>query len=109
MEYLYYVIPAVGRRFYKDQKLMEEFHDMHQPYDGIAEGSIVFCPDSQKIAYWAKVDDKWSVFINGKDGKKYDRVISGGGEKIIFDSSDKFHYLAIKDSNIYLVEEIIKK
>jgi len=87
-------------------------------------GSIFFSPDSRHMAYAAKVGEKWTVVVDGKEGKQYDRFTAG--TTIVFDSAHDLHYLAdkeiakdsdwsaIKDSNrrddpiahdIYLVEE----
>jgi hypothetical protein len=112
-------------------------------YDGIGENSIIFSPDSKRVAYAARVGKKWFVVVdrkegkkyevagcllfssdsdivayiagvgnkqlvvvNGKEGKKYDAILKGGG--IIFDAPDSLHYLVLKDSDVYLVEERIK-
>jgi hypothetical protein len=48
------------------------------------------------------------VVIDGKEGKQYDVIITKGGGKILFDSADRFHYLAAKGNEIYLVEEEIR-
>jgi hypothetical protein len=74
-------------------------------YDGITAGPI-FSPDSQRVAYGAKLGDKQFVVVDGKEGKPYDAIVSEG--RIIFDSTDSFHYLAAKGDGIYLVEERIE-
>ena len=43
------------------------------------------------------------MVVDGTKGKEYDGIVGEG--KIIFDSPDSLHYLVLKDSNIYLVEE----
>ena len=55
--------------------------------------------------------NKSLVVADGKEGTQYDAIISGGrisGGRIVFDRLDSFHYLAVKGSEIYLVEETIK-
>lgn len=47
------------------------------------------------------------VVVDGQEGKQYDELVSG----IIFDSPDRFHYLASKGNEIYIEErkdEIIR-
>ena len=66
-------------------------------------------PDSRRVAYGAGVGNKWFVVVDGKEEKQYDKIFIAGGGKVIFDSPDSFHYLALKEgSKIYLVEERIK-
>jgi hypothetical protein len=85
-----------------------------KPYDAILPGSLTFSPDSQRVAYGAKGGNKnWFVVVDGNEGKKYDgflNIVSGpGGNRVIFDSPDAFHYLAeIGFERIYLVEERIE-
>ena len=55
-----------------------------------------------------EICNKWSVVVDGKEGKEYDMILSQGDVWIIFDSPDTLHYIAQKDNNIYLVEERIK-
>lgn len=49
---------------------------------------IVFSPDSEKIAYIAKKEDKWMIVINSKEGKLYDiispPIFSPDGQKIAY-------------------------
>ncbi|MEK6771560.1 MAG: hypothetical protein AABY62_07985 [Pseudomonadota bacterium] len=45
--------------------------------------------------------------MDGKEGKPYDGLLAGS--RIIFDSPDRLHSLAVKDgSSIYLVEEKLR-
>ena len=48
------------------------------------------------------------MVVDGKDGKKYDGIVTIGGGRIIFDSPDRLHYISVIGSSIYLVEEEIK-
>ena len=67
-------------------------------------GFPVFSPDSQHIAYYVILGNRRFVVVDDDEGKEYVYIIKGN---IIFDSPTSFHYLAIKDNKIYLVEETI--
>jgi Tol biopolymer transport system component len=76
-------------------------------YYGIIEGSLTFSPDSKHLIYGVLNSDGQSVVVDGKDGKAYDYIIFiYNGGSIVFDSQDRFHYLARKGKGVYLVEEI---
>ncbi|HEX7344322.1 MAG TPA: hypothetical protein VF398_08660 [bacterium] len=49
--------------------------------------------------------NKVCVIVNREAGPHYDGIVTTGGGKIIFDSSDRLHYLAFKGNKIYLVEK----
>ena len=72
------------------------------------QASFSASPDSKRVAYVAKAGDKWFAVVDGKEGKQYDSILTLQGGGIVFDSSDRLHYLACKGNSIYLVEEIIK-
>jgi hypothetical protein len=72
-------------------------------YDGCS--ILIFSPDSQRVAYRATAGNKRFVVVDGKEGKPYDDIVNRGGGRIVFDSSDSLHYLALKGNGIYLVEE----
>jgi hypothetical protein len=78
----------------------EEIED----YDSIS--NITFSPDSNHILFIAKDDDTWIEYlvVDGNEGKKFDKIIT----PILFDSEDSFHYMAILDDEVFLVEEQIK-
>ncbi len=73
-------------------------------YDGIVTDSVIFSPDSQRVAYGAGVNNKQFVVVDGKEGQPYDSIVAIGGGRIVFDSADSLHYLAQKGDDIYLVE-----
>ncbi len=56
----------------------------------------------------AQVGNKWLVVVDGVEGKQYDGIVSLGGGRIIFDSPDSLHYLALRDNSVYLVEDKIR-
>ena len=76
-----------------------------EEYDGIMQGFPIFAPDSNFVAYVARSDNKNLLVANGKKGDKYDAIIISKGGRVVFDSSNSLHYLAIKGKNIFLVEE----
>ncbi len=85
-----------------------EFSDrkLSKSYDGIIEGSLFYSPDNKHLLYGVLNGDKQFVVLDETDGTKYDFIIfiyDGGA--IVFDSLDRFHYLARKGGDIYLVEE----
>lgn len=89
-----------------DSKRMAILNEMEGPaYDDIL--SLAFSPDNKWLAYSARFGNKDFVIVNGNKGKVYDSFMGQG--EIIFDSPFKFHYLAIRDKVIYLVEEEIEK
>jgi len=75
-------------------------------YDGVT--GPIFSPDSKRVAYGAFLEGKGFVVVDGEEGKSYDGIITSVGGGIIFDSSDSLHYLAVKGSDVFLVEEKIK-
>lgn len=79
-----------------------------KPYDGIMPRTPIFSLDSRRVAYGAQVGNKKLVVIDRKEGKDYDDIVTDGGGKIIFDSPDSVHYLAVNADNIFLVEERLK-
>lgn len=52
--------------------------------------------------------NKRFVVVDGKEGKQYDDTLARAGGRIVFDSPDGLHYLAIKDNKMYLIEEKVK-
>jgi hypothetical protein len=70
-------------------------------------------PDSQRLAYAARIGEKRFVVADGQEGKQYDGIINLYGGRIVFDSPDRLHYLAVKKiaeynkNDIYLVQEKI--
>ena len=46
-------------------------------YDGIGERTLIFSPDSKRVAYAAIKGNKWCVIVDGKEDKQYDGVGEG--------------------------------
>jgi hypothetical protein len=78
-------------------------------YDDIAATMLTFfSPDGKRLAYGAKGGNRnWFVVIEGSEGKRYDSLLRGGN-RVVFDSPDAFHYLAETGERIHLVEEAIR-
>jgi len=78
-------------------------------YEDILKGTLIFSPDSEHLAYGAQEGNEQFVVLDGEEGKRYEGIVTISGGKIIFDSLDSLHYLALKGSNsIYLMEERVK-
>jgi hypothetical protein len=70
--------------------------------------SLRIGPNGKRVAYGTKAGNRWRVVIDGKEGKHYDGIVLRAGGRVVFDSSDSLHYLAVKGDSIYLVEEKIR-
>ncbi len=65
-------------------------------YDNIGNGSIVFSPDSRRLAYAAQSGNKRFVVADGKEWKHYDGV---GSQTLVFSpDSKKLAYVALKEN-----------
>jgi Tol biopolymer transport system component len=76
-------------------------------YDGIEE-DLYFSAGGQHVAMVAHVGDEELVVVDGVEGKPYDLIITLGGGKVQFDSEERFHYLAVKGGELFLVDESIE-
>jgi hypothetical protein len=85
------------------EKLIAQIDD-----SSLIQETFIVSPDSKRVAYGAIVGNKWFVVMDGKEDKQYDDIVILGGGKIVFDSADSLHYLALKGNSIYLVEEKMK-
>jgi hypothetical protein len=74
-------------------------------YHDIFEDMLLFSADGKKAAYMAKQGRSWFLVLDGEEGKSSDSIIFKSS--IIFHSSDALHYLAIKNSCIYLLHKEI--
>lgn len=75
-------------------------------YDAIRE-QLYFSGEGQRLAIVAHAGDEQLVVVDGVEGNRYDIVVTLGGGKVHFDAEDRFHYLAAKGGDLYLVEETI--
>jgi len=79
-------------------------------YGGIQKGSLVFSPDSKRLAYVAQGHERGEqhVVVDGRKGRYYDAIVAPQKSAgIIFDSPDQLHYIARKGNAFYLVENIL--
>jgi len=78
-------------------------------YDDLVQSSIIFSADGKHVSYGAKSGDKWFMVLDGKEGISYDESIMISKEaSFSANSSNMLHYLGLKGSSLYLVEETIK-
>ncbi|MBU0620868.1 MAG: hypothetical protein KJ795_03375 [Gammaproteobacteria bacterium] len=104
----------VAEKDFKSFVVVNEIEDEH--FDNIK--SLTFSPDGKFIVYaaYSKEINKWFIVVNGQKSQPYDFVMlqyaqAGEGEEytkggsLAFDSPDKFHFLAVKNQQIFLVEE----
>ena len=73
-------------------------------YDGT--GVPIFSLDSQHLIYGVQAGNKTMIIVDEKEGTPYDGVLKKEKETGIFISADHFSYLALKGSDIYLVNNI---
>jgi Tol biopolymer transport system component len=76
-------------------------------YDFIWVGTPVFTPDGNHIIYVAREGDKIFLVLDENESERKFGGISTIGGRITFDSTDKFHYIARRQGDIYLVRESI--
>ena len=76
-------------------------------YDIVQERSISFSPEGKHLAYAAGnyKEAKGFVVVDGKELQGYMDIVSIGGGRIVFDSSNNIHFLALKNNKFYLIEQ----
>ncbi len=69
-------------------------------------GYLTFTPDNRAPVYVAMNSKKAFTVVNEAEAaRQYDGIWNVRGEKLIFDSPKKFHYLGVREGKMYLVEE----
>src|SRR5262249_29886836 len=48
--------------------------DEGEPFDRIVHGSVVFSPDSSRVAFAAERQNKFSIVVDGKGGQPFDDI-----------------------------------
>ncbi len=69
---------------------------------------LYFSEQGERLAMVVSTGDHDMVVVDGVEGNPYDLVITLGGGKVQFEGADRFHYLAVKDGELLLVEETIE-
>jgi Tol biopolymer transport system component len=77
-------------------------------YEGIRE-QLYFNTSGQHLAMVAFTGEHQMVVVDGVEGNPYDMIITQGGGKVQFDDEERFHYLAVKKGELFLVEETIER
>jgi hypothetical protein len=68
---------------------------------------MYFSDDGQRLAAVVIDGEHEMVVVDGVEGNRYDTILTLGGGRISYTSSNQFHYLASKDGHSLLVEEAI--
>jgi hypothetical protein len=76
-------------------------------YDEILDDTPRFSQDGKHFVFVARSEDKWWIVIDGKEDTQYDAKVNIEGGSLVFDNPERFHYLFIRDQNIYSVNEKI--
>jgi len=66
----------------------------------------VFSPDGKHLIYSVNDGTSDRIVIDGEPGKPYKRIVNSGGS-IRFSSNDTFHYMALENDRIKIIEEKI--
>ncbi len=79
--------------------------DLRKPrYDMI--GYLTFTPDGRSVVYAAIRGKKTFTVVDEKESTaQYDAIWMPRGAKFTFTSPRRFHYLAVKEGRMFLVEE----
>jgi len=73
-----------------------------------AVGYLNFSPDGQSTVYAAIAGGKAFTVVEDKPAlHQYDAIWLAHGRKLPFDSRKQFHYMAVKEDGVYLVEEVV--
>jgi len=71
-------------------------------------GYLAFTPDSRHYVYAATEGEAAFTVVDGREADhRYQAIWNVPQSGLLFDSATKFHYLALKDGGVYLVEEEI--
>jgi hypothetical protein len=69
-------------------------------------GYLNFTPDSDHYVFAAVSGDKAFTVVDDQEAAhRYDSIWNIQGTRLLFDGRKKFHYLAVKEKSICLVEE----
>jgi len=69
-------------------------------------GYLTFSPDNAHYVYAATRDDKaFTVVDEAEAAHHYDAIWTPPDSRLVFDTRKRFHYLAMKEGKLFLVEE----
>jgi len=87
-----------------DDKLLAVVDGKEYPISEGGAAKFCFSPDSKHFTYIVSDEGRWSVVVDGDPGKYYPNLLVDE-RKTLFNEDGSFHYLVIRDKEIYLVEE----
>ena len=73
-------------------------------YDATLRGTPLFSPDSRHVLSAVRKGQSQMLVVDGQAGTEYDTVLPYTG-RVHFDAVDCLHYIAIRGTSWYLVEE----
>jgi WD40 repeat protein len=71
-------------------------------YDGIWD--LGFSPGSRHVAWTARIGRDGIPVVDGQEERRYS-LVSAPGSRVVFDSPTLFHFLAVKDTQVFLVQQ----
>ncbi len=76
-----------------------------EPYDMI--GYLNFTPDGRHTVFAATKDTHAFTVVDGREASRhFDAIWNPPDRRLIFSTEEAFHYMAIEDNAMYLVEEL---
>lgn len=78
-----------------------------KPYQYI-QTQMYFSGGGQRLAVVVMDGKQQMVVVDGVEGNHYDTILTLGGGRVHFSADDRFHYLAAKGGEMFLVEESIR-
>ncbi len=76
-------------------------------YDAVT--APTFSPDGKFLAYVVSKGGQWSVAIEGNSGPSYGGIVAPGGVGIVFEAPNRFHYMALKGTDLCRIRETIQE
>jgi len=89
-----------------NNKLLAVVDGKEYPINEGEAAKFCFSPDNKHFAYIVRDEGRWSVVVDGEAGKYYSNFLLDE-RKTLFNQDGSFHYLAMQDNKIFLVEEEI--
>jgi hypothetical protein len=71
-------------------------------WDGVAPETVVFSPDSQRLAYAAQQGEQWLVVVDGEPGQLFDGIggviFSPNGRRVAYSAQQQGQWLVVLDN-----------